>query len=468
MEIKDIINIGARPSAAIIADLKQKNVTVPAWGGGRKGLQWQYDPTKHPVMDKALYPDIANPDGTYEKVTRITYDLQRLATKRMTELCNGVPVKRIYSPQNGQQKEIAAYLESIFTRNRIDAVNIDRCNMLFAGCEVMTLWYAVEQANDYYGFKSRIKVRCANYSPMQGDELYPLFDEYGDMIAMSVGYRRKVGKRNVDYFDTYTADHHYKWSSENGWQLIEDEAYEIGKIPAIYMYRPSPIWENTSDIVYEMEWAMSRNGNYLRKNSKPLFVVFADQEIAYGQEKSETEESRAVLQYPKGSSAQYVTWAQAVENLKFYMDELRQQFFAQLQLPDWNYEKMSQMALSGESRKQLFIDAQMKVKDESGRLLEFYSREVNVVRQFLIAALGTQYAKDIEALPVEIEITPFSITDEKDTINNLLGANGNKPMVSQRESVEMLGWSKDVDKTMQELEAQEAQSNMGDLFEPTR
>ena len=464
MEIQDIIKIGARPNAAIIADLKQKSVVVPAWGGGRKSLSWQYDPMKHPVMDRALYPDIANPDGTYEKVTRITYDLQRLAVKRMSELCNGVPVKRTYNPKNDRQKEVASFLENIFRRNRIDAVNIERSNMLFAGCEVMTLWYAVEQPNENYGFKSNIKIRCINFSPMQGDELYPLFDEYGDMIAQSVAYRRKVGKRWVNYFDAYTADHHYKWSNENDdWALVEDEAYALGKIPCIYMYRPTPIWENTSDIVYEMEWAMSRNGNYLRKNSKPLFVVFADQEIGYGQEKSETEESRAILQYPKGSAAQYVTWAQAVENLKFYMDELRQQFFTQLQLPDWNYEKMSQMALSGESRKQLFVDAQMKVNDESGRLLEFYAREVNVVKQFLIAAIGGSYAQDIEALPVEVEITPFSITDEKDTINNLMTANGNKPIVSQRESIELLGWSADVDKTMQEIEAE----GLRDAFEPT-
>ena len=464
MEIQDIINIGSRPNAAIIADLKQKSVVVPAWGGGRKSLSWQYDPMKHPVMDRALYPDIANSDGTYEKVTRITYDLQRLAVKRMSELCNGVPVKRTYNPQNDRQKEVASFLENIFRRNRIDAVNIERCNMLFAGCEVMTLWYAVEQPNENYGFKSNIKIRCINFSPMQGDELYPLFDEYGDMIAQSVAYRRKVGKRWVNYFDAYTADHHYKWSNENDdWALVEDEAYALGKIPCIYMYRPTPIWENTSDIVYEMEWVMSRNGNYLRKNSKPLFVVFADQEIGYGQETSETEESRAILQYPKGSAAQYVTWAQAVENLKFYMDELRQQFFTQLQLPDWNYEKMSQMALSGESRKQLFIDAQMKVNDESGRLLEFYAREVNVVKQFLIAAIGGSYAQDIEALPVEVEITPFSITDEKDTINNLMTANGNKPIVSQRESIELLGWSADVDKTMQEIEAE----GLRDAFEPT-
>ena len=463
MDINEIIDLEGKSAEEIIASLKAKSIDIPAWGG-KKGLKAEYDPTMHPVMDKGRYPDLVNNDGTIDYVTRITYDLQRLAVKRMTELCNGIPVKRIYSPQNDRQKTIAAALESIFQRNRINSVNIERNNMLFASCEVMTLWYAVEQPVQYGEVQSRVKLRCANYSPMLGDELYPLFDEMGDMIAMSVAYRRKVGKRMVDYFDAYTSDRHLKWSNESSkYEVMEDERYTIGKIPCVYCWRPMPIWENSSNLVYELEWAMSRNGNYLRKNSKPLFVVMADEQIAYGDEKTETQEARAVLQYPKGSTAQYVTWAQAVENLKFYADSLRQSFFTQLQLPDWNYEKMSQMALSGESRKQLFIDAQMKVKDESGRLEEFYSREVNVVKQFLVTIMGEGYASDIHALPVEIEITPFSITDEKDTISNLYLANGGKPLISHRESVELLDWSQDVDKTMQEIEA----DSMRDVFEPT-
>lgn len=152
-----------------------------------------------------------------------------------------------------------------------------------------------------------------------------------------------------------------------------------------------------------------------------------------------------------------------MENLKFYVNELRNLFFTQLQLPDWSYEKMSQQALSGESRKQLFIDAQLKVKDESGRLIEFFDREVNVVKQFLKVMLGESYAADIDALNVEVQITPFTITDEKDTIDKLLAANGGEPIISQRESIEQLGWSDDVDKTLQEIREQ----NVSDIFEPT-
>ena len=183
--------------------------------------------------------------------------------------------------------------------------------------------------------------------------------------------------------------------------------------------------------------------------------------IEVDNEKDEKSEGKAVLQYPKGSSANYVTWQQAVENLKFYISELRQSFFTQLQLPDWSYEKMSQQALSGESRKQLFIDSQLKVKDESGRLLEFYDREVNVVKQFLKRAMGESYHKDIDALPVECVITPFIISDEKETIANLTAANGNKPIISQRESIEMYGVSSNVDKTLEEINKESALDGFG-------
>ena len=462
MTLQEILTTSALTAGEKVAALRAKTIQVPLWSG-RYGLAQQYDPTKHPVMNKSLYPDITTDEGI-EQVTRITCDLQRLAVKRMTELCCGIPVKRIYSPENDRQKEVAAYIENILTRNRIDSVNVERLNMLFAGCEVMTLWYATEDKNNIYGFDSPLKFRCRNFSPMLGDELYPLFDEYGDMIAMSVGYTRKIGKKSVAFFDAYTAEKHIKYSNEGGdWAELENEDITVGKIPCIYIYRPTPIWEDTSKTVYEIEWALSRNGNYLRKNSKPLFVVFADEEVRYDQEGNEKKEFKSVLQYPKGSTAGYVTWQQAVENLKFYINELRSQFFTQLQLPDWSYEKMSQQALSGESRKQLFIDAQMKVHDESGRLLEGFDREINVVKAFLKTALPESYHADIDALKVEIKITPFSITDRKETVDMLMVANGGAPIMSQRESIEEFGHSTDVDKTMQEI----AQQGVEDAFELT-
>ena len=445
--MENIAEILQLAPADAVKKLKSKAFTPPAWSD----LVKEYDPAQHPVTNKGKYPDKVTPDGHIEEVTRITLNYQQLATKRMSELVCGIPIKRIYSPEDDKQREASECLEAIFQRNRIDSVNIERCNALFSGCEILTLWYPTEEPNNLYGFDSDYKIRCQTYSPREGAQLYPLFSE-GDLIALSIETTRTEDGDDIRYLDTYTRDKHITYrEGKGGWQVANEEPITLGKIPAIYCMRPTPIWEDTSRIVFEMEWALSRNGNYLRKNSKPIFAVFADEEVYFGEEQSESKEYRAVVQYPKGSTAGYLTWSQAIDSLKFYISELRQSFFTQLQLPDWSYESMKSTPMSGESRKQLFIDAQLKVTEESGRLLEFYDREVSVVKAFL-ATLRPDLADAIEALHVETVITPYQLTESRDTITELLAANGNKPLISHRESIEQLGWSPNASNTLEEIQ----------------
>lgn len=442
----------------VISILKEKSITIPEWST----LLRQYDTDYHPVNNRSLYPDVVEENGKITKVSRVTYNWQKLATKRMTELCFAIPVKRVYSPLSDNEQEAANLIERIYERNSIDSINIDRGVHLFAGCEVMTLWYAVEDQNNYYGVPSKLKIRCKNFSPMNGEELYPIFDDYGDYIAMSVKYSVTRFEVTTTYFDTYTSNRHIKFKYVTSWEIVVDEPISIQKNPTLYMYRDEPIWENSSDKVYEMEWAISRNGNYLRKNSKPAWVVCADEETSGEEEGDVDSEFMSVLQYPKGSTAKYETWEQAIENLKFYTTEMKSSYFSSLQLPNWSYEDMKNNAMSGESRKQLFIDSQLKVIDESGVILSFLNREINVVKAFAKVILPAR-AKEIDSLQVKNVITPYTITDVKDVIDNITSATGGKAIMSQREGVQQLGISRDIDKTMQEIAADETLS----IGEPT-
>lgn len=483
INIDELISSAINNGEDITGQLRQKSIEVPSWEKLRK----EYDPELHPVMDKEQYPDIVKyeerpsttefdefnnpkivkvPVGPPEKVSRVTYALQDLAVKRTTEMCFGIPVKRVYSPENDRQAQVAGYIENIFKRAHIDTVNIERGRRLFASCEIMTLWYAVRDENALYGFKSKLKLRCVTYSPMQGDSLYPLFDEFGDLVALSVAYERKVEDTKVSFFDTYTATKHLQWSNRDGnsVSLVRNEDIEIGKIPAVYMYRPTPVWENTSWMVYEMEWAVSRNGNYLRKNSRPILAAYMDEAVQFGQSPGTDSAFRDIFQCPKGSSLQYVTWNQAIDNLKYYVNELRQMFFTQLQLPDWSYENMKTSPMSGEARKQLFIDCHLKVKDESGRWLEFFDREVNVVKAWLKRMLPDEWAVDIDALKAENVITPFTITSEADNVSLLINATGGKQLMSQSTAIEKLGMVDDAPGELAKIQAEAVQDL---LSEPT-
>lgn len=435
MDINAIIKSGNAND--IVMQLSQKTGTLPAW----ESLVKEYEPSEHDIVKTPGYNDRDTSDIV--KVTKLTYNYQKLAVNRMSELCFGIPVNRETNAATDEEKEIGGYIENIFKRSRIDTVNLERSKMLFAGCEVMTLWYGVPQSEPsyQYGFKSKIKLRCKNFSPMNGDELYPLFDEYGDLVALSVKYCRQVMDEKIFYFDTYTNEAHIKFENREGeWEEVEREDIKIGKIPGIYVSRPTPIWENTTHIVNEIETVMSLTGNYLKKNSKPIFAVFTGDKVDYGNEKSASEEDRAIFQFPVDAKANYITWNQSVENLKFYIAELRQSFFTQLQLPDWSYESMKSAPMSGESRKQLFVDALLKVQEEGGRLTEFLDREVNVIKGFLKTMLPGKEAI-IDKLQINSVITPFTVTDEADTIKNMVAANGGLPLISHQESISKAGLS---------------------------
>ena len=450
------ITASGRPIEDTIKDLKQKSVIIPAW----TDLEKQYYPKNHPVTDKNAYPDKVQDSETI-KMCRITFGFQRLAAKRMTEFSFGIPVKRIYSALTPGEQEVARVMEKIFQRSRIDSRNIERGNMLFAGCEIVTLWYATEEVNTLYGVESKIKLRCKNYSPMNGDTLYPLFDEYDDMTALSFGHIRTQGDIKTEYFDIYTANQHIQFTKGDGdWIESLREAITLMKIPGVYVSRPTPIWEDLSDNVYEIEWTLSRNGNYIRKNSKPNFVISSDEPMIFGAEKSS--DDKLIMQVEKGGSAKYETWDQAIDAIKFQNESIKNGLFADTQIPDISFEAMKLLGLSGTAMDRLFIDAHLKVKDESGRWLEAFDREVNIIKAFLKVVMPGKDA-DIDSLQVESVITPFTISDDKDTIQNLSTAIGGKSLMSQKTAIKYLGWADDVGAEILLIQAEE----MASITEPT-
>ena len=183
---------------------------------------------------------------------------------------------------------------------------------------MMTLWYPQEVPTVYGGEQSSIKLRCKTFSPMKDANIYPLFDEYDDLIALSVEYVRNEDLKQIVYFDTYTADTHIRWRNDSG-KIDEDvrEVINIGKIPASYSHRGEPIWEEQSANVAEAEWTLSRNGNYIRKNARPTWVVYMDNDItSKAQEPAGDNVGRNVLKDPSNAKAGYVTWTQAIESIK--------------------------------------------------------------------------------------------------------------------------------------------------------
>ena len=454
-EITRILD-SSRPIGDIITDLKTKAVDVPAWSD----LSKDYEPTLHSIVeDKINRRDRNRSDGTLEKASRIYLGLEKLLTSRITEFMFAIPVKRVYHNTEGNKtrQQIAKAIEMIYKYARIDSENIKRGNAYFASCEIFTIWYAVKSPNTMYGFNSQYKLKCKTFSPMDGCKLFPLFDEYGDMIAMSIEYGKKVKDEEITYFETYTSDKHYKWQHKgnNYEQIIGGENIVILKIPGVYGFRQKPIYHGLSYIREEIEYTLSRNSDIIAYNSAPVLKVAGG---IQGEEKKG--EARRVYRVENGGDVSYVSWAQSIDALKYHVETLMNMFWTQSQMPDISFENMKSLGNIGfDARQTLLTDAHLKVGDESGAWNEFLDRESNVIKAFL-KEMNTSWKSEIDNIEVEHIISPFIQNDEKAEIDKWITASGGKAIMSQLEAIKNLGISENPEETLKQIQAEEAASNM--------
>ncbi|MDE5869107.1 MAG: phage portal protein, partial [Muribaculaceae bacterium] len=330
-KINDYVDFSADPQSTITS-LKQKTVSVPSWSILRK----DYNYKEHAILsDHENLRDKVRKDGTVEKSARLSLGLERLLVKRMSEFMFAIPEKREYKNINNNpvRQQIADAIENVYKYARIDTQNLKRSKKFFACCEIATLWYAVKKKNSLYGFDSDFKLKCRTFSPKDGVDLYPLFDDYGDMIAFSIEYSVTKNNRTITYFETWTDETHYKWEQTDGWHLVDDpEEIVLLKIPVAYLYREEAIYEEVSGCRKEIEYTLSRNCNVIAYNSAPILKVIGD--LINGEKKGE---DYRLFRMQKGGDVGYVSWQQAIDALRYNVSELKELFWSLSQMNDISF-----------------------------------------------------------------------------------------------------------------------------------
>lgn len=448
-----------QPVDRIIDELTQKVNEVPSWDA----LKQLYEPKLHKIVtDTTTRKDKIRKDGTIEKAARIPIGLEKLQVKRTNEFMFALPVIRSYSNIEGEdegsktRQAIARAMEAIYKHARIDAENKRRGLSYFAACEVLTIWYEVEAPNTLYGFPCKWKLKCKSYSPKDGTELFPYFDDSNDdLVALSFRYQKRVLNQKRTFFETYTADRHVKWmQSDDGWEEKVNEEIKIGKIPGVYVSREEPIYKDLSELREDVEYTISRNSDVIAYNAAPLLKIIGEL-IGDGEKKGE---SQRVYRVDKGGDIGYVEWQQAIEALSYQVKTETDLYWSQAQMPDISFQNMKDLGNIGyDARQTLFMDAHLKIGDEEGTWVEALERECNIIKAFL-KQMKVEWASEIDNVGVEHIITPFQLKSEEAEINKYVKANGGKPVISQQESIQLAGLSADPVKTMEYIRNEEAEA----------
>ncbi len=465
--IEEILDL-TRPASAIISDLKNKQIFVPSWSS----LEKKYDPMLHDIIkNRALRPDDKRNDkGKIEKVAKLIYPAEKIAVRKMTQMCFTIPVKRDYKDvDNEEQKEFVRAVEKVYESNRIDGLNYKRFKAFFACCEMCTIWFPVDTKKVHYkyGFPTTIKLRCKTYTPMPQAKsglpqayMYPIFDAFDDLVAFSIEYDVVLPDRSKEkHFECYTADKVFFWidkGSGQGWELSQDDNnVPIGKIQLSYIYDAEPLYNDISIDRDEIEFNKSRQSDLIRKNSRPIMKVIGK---ILGQ-KPVGDTTREVYEMAEGGDIGVVAPPLNVDASIKHTDNLKKDIEESTQMPNLALENIKSLSgvVSGEARKTLLSDAHLKVGEKKHDLIWFLDREMSVVKS-LVAELNVQWRKYVDTTTCYNIITPFVQNDERSEIENRKTANGGKPIESQLESIQRFDRSSDPEQTYNAIKQEEKES----------
>lgn len=453
MKIEEITQSAS--AGGMVEALKKRSVPEPEIGRLKK----QYFPQGHRIFDTSERPDkiVRGADGgmeRFEKVARIALPLQRVIVERAVAFLFGHPVKVTCAADGEKQAAAFEAVRRTMADNKIDSLNRRLARTVMWETEAAELWYPVEE-NGFWGRIARderfsfmrevapqYKLRVALFSPSQGDRLYPVFDNYGDMKAFSRGYATVTDGQEKEFFETYTDSDiaRFERTDKGAWELTQRQENRLGKIPVVYARQDKCEWADVQGLIERLEKLLSNFADTNDYHASPK--IFVTGEIRGFARKGET---GAIIEGEANSTAQYLSWQQAPESVRLEVSTLLNMIYSTTQTPDISFESVKGLpSLSGVALRMLFLDAHLKVQNKSELFGEHLERRMNIVKRYL-GVLNKALDPQIQQIEVCQRIEPFMVDDRSAMIQALNMANGGRELVSQRTSVRMAGLSDDPD-----------------------
>lgn len=464
MTIEELKALDSDPKAFVEELKKGRTKTMP----DLKEIQKSIEVTKHNIFDIALRADKAIKDDEgntrIEKVARIGLALQKLIVKRAVAFLFGNPVKYTNVQDVSEKSEDDAFtaFKEIIKSAKLNSFNRKVARDLFTATEVAELWYPVpistEEKAASKDVKGKYKLKVKKFSVLDGDKLYPYFDQYGSMIAFGREYI--VGDKT--FIDVFTDEKINKINITTDPVVVEGfpKPNVIGKIPIVFATQETSACHDVEGLIERLEKLLSNFADTNDYHAAPK--LFVQGEIKGFSKKGE---SGTIIEGEENAKVEYLSWNNAPEAVRTEIATLKEMIFMITQTPDISFESLKGKggtATSGKALKFMFLDAHLKVMDNMEVFDEYLMRRNSIIKAFM-GVVRTDMKEKVKALKIEIEVIPYMFDDTADRLEFVMTANGNRPVISRKTAVSMAGLSEDAEAEISEIEKEEK----ADVFEPT-
>ena len=430
-------------------------------------FQRQYDVKKHDIFqDKHKYPDqcvlipITDEEGNpkldsngnerfrknYRALNRVGLPYQKRIVDIATMFQTAIPYK-----YTAEESPLFTAFKEVIKSNKMSFSDSKICTEVKRYTQVAELWYLEEQPNEKYGVKSDFLLYHKILSP-ETYTLYPRFDDNNNLISFGVESTSKDGKKNI--FQAFTAEKIYTFTTENGQTTNDIKDNIIGKIPVVLYQQEKPEWDAVQHLIEIAEVQRTYFSESNRKFGEPILMIAGKVQGKM----SGGNTGGKVFEVKDGGNVQFVVPPNANESFNREMTMNRRDIHEFTHTPDLSDEFYTGKGnmLSGVGRKLAWLPAHLKVKDNEAIFIPALQRRINIILAFL-SKMYLPFEKELKDIDITPIITPFDIDDDTEMIRTLIEANGGKPLLSQRESMQRFGIT-DPESQLQQIKDEENDS----------
>lgn len=442
----------------------------------------EYDPLQHKVTDRRFRPDkILSEDGE-QFVNAINYDEAEMAARNGVQtstdyslaLVNRLPLPvqqrivliaatflvgeriNIESNAEGKGKDLERLCRKVWDDNKLDYESKNIAELMMSETHCAELWYDYIDTEYWKGTilkASTKKIGVMILAESKGDKLYPIFDEYQDLVAFGRGYKVKIDHKEVEHFDYYTKDVIVKGTLEGNEWTTTQQKNPYGAIPVIYYSQNRPEWANVQPLIERKETRFSDFADTNDYFADPALV--AEGEVENLPSKGEVGKQ---FQVRNGGKINYLTWDSAPESTKMEFEMLDQEIFANTHTPDISFGTMKTLLgnLSGIALKLLFMDAQIKASKKQEYFGKCIQRRLNLIKKIVMSLSPMEFVNVVlEMKPLFKSFMPVNEVEYNTMLINAFNAG----MISRKTMIEMStlvrNAEEELKEVLQDLEAKE-------------
>lgn len=403
----------------------------------KKKITIQKDPVKYKYIDRA----------------RLPITLQQKIVSFASGFLFGSPIKYVLNDE--KYNDEYNKMDKVFRDNKTQYFNRKLARTVMSETRAAEYWFPVKR-------EGSVMLRVALWSKSNGDELYPHFDDMGDLDAFTRRYTTSEENKTVLHADVYTANMTYLGVKKDNaeWQ-VTNEPNPVGKIRVVYYEKDYPEWYLVQRLIDRAEMLISVHADTNDYYGDPMLKVFGE----YGGGIEKADDGKAFFFTSQGTDgsgkpvygdADYLVWESMPESKKMELENLLRLIYSLTSTPDLSFDNVKGIgAISGVAIRMMMTDAKLKGLMNQEIFGEGLLRRFNLLKHMMTVLKMLSGVEDMEAEVMFSDPLPVDYTE---MVESLVTASGGESIMTKETAVRLNPFVQDTDAELQRMEEQDAEA----------